>query len=332
VKTAADAKTVAENMVGYSLVTKQSGPEGMMCNSLYLVELLDIEKEMYLAFTLDRVASAPCLVYSPAGGMAIEDVAESTPELIFKAHVDVDKGFTAEQITEIVKNLGLQEHHAATEKTLRNLYECFHKSDSDMIEINPMVLAKKVGVLCADSKITIDDNAAYRQKELAEQEDKSNDTANERIAQKWDLNYIPIGGNIGCLVNGAGLAMSTMDILNLYDGKPANFLDVGGGAVGDQMIAAVNLLCDDPEVDTLYINIFGGILRCDLLVEGLLKAHEKNKFTKPIVMRLNGNKSEEAKKLIVGREVELGIQFEADFDTSAQLAVKTAEKARLSRQ
>lgn len=318
-------------MVGYSLVTKQSGPEGMKCNSVYLVELLDIEKEMYLAFTLDRVASAPCLVYSPAGGMAIEDVAKKTPELIFKSHVDIETGFTDSQIEEIVKNLGLQEYHDSAAKTLRNLYKCFHSSDSDMIEINPMVVAKNVGVLCADSKITVDDNAAYRQKELADSEDLQSKTENEHIADKWHLNYIPIGGNIGCLVNGAGLAMATMDILDLHKGKPANFLDVGGGAVGDQMIAAINLLCNDPTVDTLYINIFGGILRCDLLVEGLIKANEATKFSKPIVLRLNGNKAEEAKKMLVGREKELGIHFEADFDKSAQLAVKVANEYRLSK-
>jgi len=193
-----------------------------------------------------------------------------------------------------------------------------------MVEINPMVLDAKKGVLCADSKVTIDDNAAFRQKELAEQEDKSSETPNEIIADKYDLNYIPIGGDIGCLVNGAGLAMATMDILSLHEGKAANFLDVGGSAAGDQMIAAVNLLCNDDTVNAVYINIFGGILRCDLLVKSIIDANAEKSFSKPIILRLNGNKAKEAKELIAGKEEELGIHFEADFDKSAKLAVKIA--------
>lgn len=328
VKDADEAKEVAKKMIGYSLVTKQSGPEGMPCNSVYLVEKLKIQSEMYLAFTLDRERSSPVLVYSSEGGMAIEDVAEATPEKIFKTWVDIDKGFTDEQIDEVVKNLSLEEHKEATAKTLRNLFKCFTERDSDMIEINPMVVAKGAGVLCADSKITVDDNAAYRQKELADNEDKSQMSENERLAEKYHLNYIPIGGNIGCLVNGAGLAMATMDILKYYGGNPANFLDVGGGAVGEQMIQAINLLCNDKKVDTVYINIFGGILRCDLLVESILKAHQEKPFSKPIVLRLNGNKAEEAKEMIKGKEKELGIHFEVDFDTSAQLAVKVADQEK----
>lgn len=325
-KTPDDAKTIAEKMLGYSLVTKQSGPDGMSCNSVYLVELLDIEKEIYLAFTLDREASAPVLVYSPEGGMSIEEVAEESPDKIFKAHVSEKDGFTDEQINEIIKNLSLEKHRESATKTLHNLYTCFHEKDSDMVEINPMVVDKKLGVLCADSKITIDDNAAYRQQDLAEIEDTSGRTKNEKIADKYHLNYIPIGGNIGCLVNGAGLAMATMDLIKHYGGDPANFLDVGGGAVGEQMNQAIHLLCDDPAVDVVYINIFGGILRCDLLVESMLKANEERSFSKPIVLRLNGNKAEEARALIKGKEEQLGIHFEADFDTSAQLAVKMAKQ------
>ena len=282
---------------------------------------------MYLAFTLDRLSSMPVLVYSPEGGMAIEDVAEATPEKIFKAHVDINTGFTDAQIDEICENLSLNEYKESASKTLKNLFKCFTEKDSDMVEINPMVVDKNYGVLCADSKITIDDNAAFRQKDLAEIEDKSDISKNEVIAEKYHLNYIPIGGNIGCLVNGAGLAMATMDILNNYGGSPANFLDVGGGAVGEQMNQAINMLCNDETVNAIFINIFGGILRCDLLVQSILEANEKNPFTKPIVLRLNGSKAEEAKEMIKGKEEELGIQFEADFDKAAQLAVKVAKEA-----
>lgn len=321
-----EAKEVAKNMLGYSLVTKQSGPEGMVCNSIYIVEKLKIKSEIYLAMTLDREAASPVLVYSPEGGMAIEDVAEAHPEKIFKTHVDISNGFTDAQINEIVNNLSLQAYKESATKTLKNLFRCFTEKDSDMIEINPMVVAEKYGVLCADAKITIDDNAEFRQKDIKEIEDKSGLTKNEKIAEKFHLNYIPIGGNIGCLVNGAGLAMATMDILQLHGGKPANFLDVGGGAVGEQMYQAINLLEQDSSVDVIFINIFGGILRCDLLVQSLIDANAKEPFTKPIVLRLNGSKSKEAQELIKGKEASLGIHFEQDFDTAAQLAVKVSKK------
>lgn len=320
-----EAKSIADKMIGFSLVTKQSGKEGMPCSAVYLVELLDIEKEMYLAFTLDRESSSPVLVYSPEGGMAIEDVAESNPEKIFKVYVDIDKGFTQDQIDEVVKNLALEDHRDGTAQTLNNLFKLFVERDSDMVEINPMVVAKGAGVLCADSKITLDDNAAYRQKELADIEDKSGQSVNEKIAEENNLNYIPIGGNIGCLVNGAGLAMATMDILKHYGGSPANFLDVGGGAVGNQMNQAIHMLCNDDTVKCVYINIFGGILRCDLLVESIIEANKETPFSKPIVLRLNGNKASEAREMIKGKEEELGIQFEDDFDKSAQLAVKVSQ-------
>jgi succinyl-CoA synthetase beta subunit len=318
-------------MIGYSLVTKQSGEEGMMCNSLYVVEKLDILSEMYLAFTLDRASSMPVLVYSPEGGMAIEDVAESTPEKIFKSYVDIDTGFTDAQIDEICNNLSLNDHKESTTKTLKNLFKCFVEKDSDMVEINPMVVDRNFGVLCADAKFTIDDNAAFRQQDITAIEDKSDMSENEHIAEKNHLNYIPIGGNIGCLVNGAGLAMATMDILKLYGGHPANFLDVGGGAVGEQMNNAIAMLCDDASVDTIFINIFGGILRCDLLVESIIEANSIKKFTKPIVLRLNGSKSEEAKEILKGKEEALGIQFEADFDKAAQLAVKVTNSLASSK-
>lgn len=303
----------------------------MLCNSVYVVEKLNILSEMYLAFTLDRSTSKPVLVYSPEGGMAIEDVAEATPEKIFKCHVHQTEGFTDAQIDEICTNLSLQDYKEQATTTLRNLFQCFVGKDSDMIEINPMVVDKNFGVLCADSKITIDDNAAFRQKDMVAIEDKSGLSDNEKIAEKYDLNYIPIGGNIGCLVNGAGLAMATMDILNLYGGHPANFLDVGGGAVGEQMNEAITMLCDDPSVDTVFVNIFGGILRCDLLVESIIAAHGIKAFTKPIVLRLNGTKAEEAKELIKGKEEELGIRFESDFDRAAQLAVQVAKEVSIQK-
>jgi len=187
-----------------------------------------------------------------------------------------------------------------------------------MVEINPLVLTKEGQVVAADSKITIDSNAAYRQKDLAEQEDKSQGDEREKIAAEFDLNYIHIGGNIGCLVNGAGLAMSTMDIVKSYGGEPANFLDVGGSAEGQQLVEALKLLNNDDEVKAIFVNIFGGILRCDNLAASIIKANSEHKFHKPMVLRLKGTNSDKAKEMISGREKELNIVYNEDFDSAAR--------------
>lgn len=208
------------------------------------------------------------------------------------------------------------------------IYEAFHAKDCDMVEINPLVLTDKDLVVAADSKITIDSNATYRQKDLADQEDLSQLNDKERIAKVHDLNYIHIGGNIGCLVNGAGLAMSTMDIIKLYGGEPANFLDVGGSAEGDSLIEAMKLLNGDSEVKAIFINIFGGILRCDKLAESIMAANRQHKFSKPIVLRLKGTNSDAAKAMIAGHEKELGIYYNEDFDSAAQQVCKIVTEKR----
>jgi len=205
---------------------------------------------------------------------------------------------------------------------MKSLYDCFMAKDCDMVEINPLITTKDGKVMCADSKITIDGNAGFRQKDLVEQEDITQQNAKEAHAAKYDLNYIHIGGNIGCLVNGAGLAMSTMDIIKLYGGEPANFLDVGGSADGDQMTEAMKLLNNDDEVKAIFVNIFGGILKCDVLTQSILNAAEQVGLTKKIVLRLKGTNADIAKKLIEGKEEKLGIYYEEDFDTAAQLVCK----------
>ena len=191
----------------------------------------------------------------------------------------------------------------------KKLYECFWAKDCDMIEINPLVVTKEGIVMAADSKVIIDDNALFRQKELAAQEDKTQDNPKEAHAKQFDLNYIHIGGNIGCLVNGAGLAMSTMDIISLHGGSAANFLDVGGSAHGEALTEALKLLNNDPEVKAIFVNIFGGIVRCDALAASILEANKQNKFTKPMVLRLKGTNSKIAKEMISGKEKELGIYY-----------------------
>lgn len=208
------------------------------------------------------------------------------------------------------------------------MYDCFNDKDCDLIEINPLVLTKDGQIIAADSKVTVDDNALFRQSEIKSQEDTSQHNYKERIAKSFDLNYIYIGGNIGCLVNGAGLAMSTMDIIKHYGGNPANFLDVGGSAEGEQMVEAIKLLNNDPEVDSIFINIFGGILRCDNLAQSIITAAEQISLSKPIVLRLKGTNSEKAREMIKPREKELGIFFDPDFDSAARRVVDIAEKKK----
>ena len=208
----------------------------------------------------------------------------------------------------------------------KHLYDCFIEKDCDLIEINPLALLKDGSIVAADSKVTIDSNATFRQVDLAAEEDKTQLNYKERIAKSFDLNYIYIGGNIGCLVNGAGLAMSTMDIIQLYGGKPANFLDVGGSANSEQMTEAIKLLNNDDEVESIFINIFGGILKCDSLAQSVLDAAKQIKITKPIVLRLKGTNSDKAREMIKPREKDLGIFFDDDFDSAAKLVVDKALK------
>ena len=206
----------------------------------------------------------------------------------------------------------------------KHIFDCFVERDCDLIEINPLVLTTDGHILAADSKITIDDNAVFRQAEIKSEEDTSQQNYKERIAHSFNLNYIYIGGNIGCLVNGAGLAMATMDIVKQYGGNPANFLDVGGSAEDDQMVEAIKLLNNDPEVDSIFINIFGGILRCDNLAHSIIRAAEEISLSKPIVLRLKGTNSQIARDLIKPREQELGIFFDDDFDSAARRVVGAA--------
>jgi len=252
------------------LVTKQSTHEGFKCNTIYIVETVNIAKEIYVAILHDRQNKCPTFIYSSEGGMAIEDVAHETPEKIFKIHIEMKNGLTEEDLKDVPKNLGLEENSDEIKEIFRKLYKICLEKDADMVEINPMVKLKEGKMMAIDGKVTIDDNAAFRHKELADSEDKSAKNAKELAAEKWNLNYIHLGGTIGCLVNGAGLAMATMDIVKMYGGTPSNFLDVGGGASGPAMVEAMKLVHNDEEVDAIFVNIFGGILRCDELVKSVI--------------------------------------------------------------
>jgi succinyl-CoA synthetase beta subunit len=309
-------------MIGNSLVTKQSGEEGVKVAAVYLVEKIGISKELYLSVTLDRGQACPVFIYSAAGGMNIEDVAHNTPELVFKMPINMAEGLNDEELKKAAHNVGLGDQADQFADMFKSLYDCFIKRDCDMVEINPLVLTTDNRVVAADSKITIDSNAAFRQKELFDMEDQTSKNYKEVIAEKYDLNYIHIGGNIGCLVNGAGLAMATMDIIKLYGGEPANFLDVGGSAAGEALVEAMKLVHNDEEVKAIFVNIFGGILKTDVLAESIIEASKTCNFYKPIVCRLKGTNSDRAKGLINEVSKELGIHYEEDFDTASQLVTK----------
>jgi succinyl-CoA synthetase beta subunit len=322
VDTPEQVKEVSQQMIGNSLVTKQSGEEGVKVAAVYLVEKIGIAKELYLSITLDRGQACPVFIYSAAGGMNIEDVAHDTPELVFKMPINMAEGLHDEELKKAAHNVGLGEQADQVADMFKALYDCFIKRDCDMVEINPLVLTTDNRVVAADSKITIDSNAAFRQKELFDMEDQTSKNYKEVIAEKYDLNYIHIGGNIGCLVNGAGLAMSTMDIIKLYGGEPANFLDVGGSAAGEALVEAMKLVHNDEEVKAIFVNIFGGILKTDVLAESIIEASKTCNFYKPIVCRLKGTNSDRAKGLINEVSKELGIHYEEDFDTASQLVAK----------
>ena len=234
------------------------------------------------------------------------------------------KGPNADDFAQAADNLGIPGNKSDLVFMMKNLYDCFIERDCDMIEINPLITTKDGVLMCADSKVSLDSNAAFRQKDLADAEDLTQQNERECHAKQYDLNYIHIGGNIGCLVNGAGLAMSTMDIIKLYGGEPANFLDVGGSADGDQMKEAMKLLNGDDEVKAIFVNIFGGILRCDVLTQSIIDAAEQVGLDKPIVLRLKGTNADIAKEMLEGKQEALGIFYEEDFDTAAQLVCKKA--------
>ena len=325
VENADQAMDVAKNMIGNHLVTKQSGENGLPVHCVYIVEKINIDLEMYMSITLDRAAGCPVFVYSKAGGMSIEDVAHEDPSQIFKLHVNPFTGPEVEDLIKAADDLGIPDKKSQLVWTMKSLYDCFMAKDCDMVEINPLITTKEGKILCADSKITIDGNAGFRQKELVEMEDITQVNEKEAHAAKYDLNYIHIGGNIGCLVNGAGLAMSTMDIIKLYGGEPANFLDVGGSADGEQMTEAMKLLNGDDEVKAIFVNIFGGILKCDVLTQSILDAAKQVGLKKKIVLRLKGTNADIAKKMLEGKSEELGIYYEEDFDTAAQKVCQVAQ-------
>ena len=298
-KSPREAKTHASKIIGMTLVTPQTGSEGRKVKKVLIEEGMPIAKELYLGILLDRQTSRVMIMASEAGGMAIEEVAEETPEKIFKELVDPIIGVKPYLARKIAFALNLE--GAALKQMIpliMNLYQAFIKEDCDMLEINPLVITKDDRVLVLDAKVNIDSNALYRQKEILAYRDLAEEDPMEVEASKFDLNYIKLDGNIGCMVNGAGLAMATMDIIKHSGGEPANFLDVGGGADEEKIENGFRILLSDPHVKGIFINIFGGILRCDILARGVEIAAKKLKVKVPIVVRMEGTNMEEGHQIL----------------------------------
>ena len=298
-KSPADAADAARKLLGTQLVTHQTGLEGLPVHKVYVEEGSDIARELYLSITLDRATSRNFIVASTEGGMDIETVAEETPEKLLTEEIDPSVGLWPYQCRNLAFKLGLQGKQVnAFCGLLMNLYKCYQGIDAAMLEINPLVVTGDDQIKVLDCKINIDSNALYRQKAIHEMDDETQQDAREVKAAKFDLNYIALDGSIGCMVNCAGLAMATMDIIKHYGGSPANFLDVGGGATEERVTEAFKIILSDPNVKGILVNIFGGIMKCDVIANGVVAAAKQVQLSVPLVVRLEGTNVEAGKKIL----------------------------------
>ena len=298
-RSADEAAVIAERMLGSKLVTAQTGPEGRLVKRLLLEEGLDIRQELYLSFVVDRVAAAPVLMASAAGGMEIEEVAKQHPEAILREIIPPETGWQPFHARKLVFGLALPATVAtAATAFLQSLYRAFLETDSSLLEINPCVITGDRRLVALDAKMNFDDNALYRHPEFQDLRDLDEETPLEVEASKFKLNYIKLEGTIACMVNGAGLAMATMDIIKLNGGNPANFLDVGGDASETRVKNAFRILLSDPNVKVVFINVFGGILRCDMLASGIVNAAKELKIRVPVVVRMEGTNVEKGKEIL----------------------------------
>jgi succinyl-CoA synthetase beta subunit len=299
VKSADEAQKVAANLLGKTLVTIQTGPEGKTVNRVFVEDGCKIARELYLGIVLDRAAAMPVLMVSSEGGVEIEKVAAETPDLIFKEHFDPHAGLMPYQVRKLCFRLGIKGASVASaEKFMRALSKLYVQLDCSLVEINPLVVTESGELLALDGKLSFDDNAMFRHKDLAELRDLSEEDPAEVRASNTGLSYVKLDGNIGCLVNGAGLAMATMDIIKLHGGEPANFLDVGGGANEAQVTEAFRIILSDPHVKGILVNIFGGIARCSTIASAIVAASKAVGFNVPLVVRLEGTEVEEGKKIL----------------------------------
>lgn len=332
-KTPDEVEKYTKEMIGYNLITHQTPKAGLKVNAVLVHEGVDIVRQIYLAFVLDRNSQKPAIVASVNGGVEIEEVAKTDPQSIIVHPICPAAGLTEADLNTVVSKLQLTHIANDAKEQIKNLYNMFNKLDATQVEINPWATDPKDALYCVDAKINIDDNAKFRQQELVELRKTSvaseDVDPHEEKAIKAGLAYVALDGNIGCLVNGAGLAMSTMDIIKLNGGSPANFLDVGGGANVDQVKTAFEILNAHPKVETIFINIFGGILSCKLIAEGIIKAAQLVDLRIPLVVRLSGNQADLGKKQLLDftkQNPNIKIRVGRDLGDSAELAVQTANE------
>ena len=323
VKSPEEVATVARNLIGKTLVTHQTGPQGKLVQKVYVAVAPEIKRELYLSIVIDRNVSRPSFLASIEGGVDIEAVAAKTPEKIFREAIDPAVGMQPYQARKIAYALGLGNDAI---NFLLNVYRAFVETDASLIEINPLIVTGDGSVLALDAKMTFDDNALYRHKDIAALRDLNEEDPREVEASKFNLNFIGLDGTFACMVNGAGLAMSTMDIIKYYGGSPANFLDVGGGASTEQVTEAFKILCSDKNVRGILVNIFGGIMKCDTIAEGVIRAVKETGLKQPLVVRLEGTNVELGKKMLA--DSGLNILAAADMADGAQKVVKAAKEQR----
>ncbi len=322
-KSPAEARDIASKMLGQTLVTHQTGAAGRVVNTVLVARSVGIEREIYFAILLDRASAAPMIVASTEGGVEIEAVAAKTPEKILREPIDRLAGIQPYQTRKLARQLGFSSGQMkAAAKLFDGLYRTFTALDCSMVEVNPLVVTDKGEVLALDAKFNFDDNALYRHPEIAALRDIAEEDPREVEASKHGLNYIGLDGNIACLVNGAGLAMATMDIIKFYGGSPANFLDVGGGATEEQVTEAFKILIADEKVKAILVNIFGGIMKCDVIAQGIVNAVKAVKLPVPLVVRLEGTNVEAGKKII--GDSGLPVTTADDLGDAAQKAVQAA--------
>ncbi|AEP08983.1 ADP-forming succinate--CoA ligase subunit beta [Micavibrio aeruginosavorus] len=325
-KTVDDVKDAAEAMLHQVLVTKQTGPDGQKVQRLYVTDGVDIQKEYYCSVVLDRATSRVTFMVSTEGGMDIEEVAETHPEKIIRCAIDPVTGMQGFHARKLAFGLGLSgDALKSAQKFFMSLYKAFVDMDCSIVEINPMIVTDKNEVMALDAKLNFDDNALFRHPDIADLRDEAEEDENERLAKDWELSYVRLDGNIGCMVNGAGLAMATMDIIKLYGGEPANFLDVGGGATTERVTAAFKIILSDPNVKGVLVNIFGGIMKCDIIANGIIAAAKEVSLSVPLVVRLEGTNVEQGKKIL--RESGLPITSADNLADAAQKVVDATKKA-----
>jgi succinyl-CoA synthetase beta subunit len=326
-KSADEAAALAERMLGMKLVTPQTGEEGRIVRRLLIEEGLDIKRELYLSVLVDRAAGAPVFMASAAGGMEIEEVAKERPEAILRETIDPVTGFQPYHARKLAFGLGLPvELLNVAVPFFQSLYRAFLETDASLLEINPCVLTGDGRLVALDAKVNFDDNALYRHPEFKELRDLDEETPLEVEASKFKLNYIKLDGTVGCMVNGAGLAMATMDIIKLSGGSPANFLDVGGGASEEQVKNAFRILLSDPNVKAVFVNIFGGILRCDMFASGVVNAAKELRFKVPIVVRMEGTNVQQGQEIL--RNSGLNFTVARGMKDGAEKVVALARGAR----